>query len=206
MKKKLFLAGILIFFCSVSWGNNCKNNQEMPTASCCECKNECNEKYKKNSHNKEEFYKENEKEYNSLEIEDDEYFTYNQCFFDKRYRKMKRKLCLTRRQETCIDEIYSNFKADLENLYFNYRKKRDELLKAIECNNSNYKEYKNSLKALKSEAKEKYKELKQEIEEHLCKNQKNDFRKFQRKEKRQIRKIAKYSNIYKFPCINCCSK
>ena len=32
----------------------------MPTASCCECKNECNEKYKKDSYNKEEFCKENE--------------------------------------------------------------------------------------------------------------------------------------------------
>lgn len=206
MKKKIFLIGVLLFFYSVSWANNCENNQKISDAPCCECKNECQEKLQKNSCDEEKCDKKDKEKLDKFEIEDDEYFTYNQCFFDKRYRKMKSVLCLTKRQESCMDSIYNNFKSDMENLYDKYRIQRDKLLKNIECEQCQYKENKKCLKELKREAKEKYKDFKQDIEELLCKKQKSDFRKYQKGEKRKIKKIAKYSKVYKFPCINCCSE
>lgn len=206
MKKKLFLFAVLMFFCSVSFASDCENSKNMHTSSDCECKKECEKRLEKNSCNEKDSCKEDQERYDKFEIDDDEYFTYNQCFFDKRYRNMKRNLCLTRRQENCIDSVYKNFKADMENLYCKYRNQRDNFLRTIECNNKDCFEYKKGLKELKKEAKEKYKDFREEIEEHLCKNQKSDFRKYQRKEKRKFKKIAKYSKVYKFPCINCCVK
>lgn len=206
MKKKLFLFGILMFFCLGCFASNCETNKNPAFAFSCECKKECEQKYEKNSCDKENSCKEDKENYDKFEIEDDEYFTYNQCFFDKRYRKMKRNLCLTRRQENCIDSIYNNFKADMENLYSKYRIQRDKVLKILECDNCNLKEDKKCLKEIEKEAKEKCKDFKEEIEEHLCKNQKKDFRRYQRKEKRIMKKIAKYSKVYKFPCVNCYSK
>ena len=206
MKKKLFLFGLFVFFCSVSYANNFKDNKINLVAFCNESKNEIQEKFEKNSIDKENCNKENQKERDEFKIDDDEYFTYNQCFFDKKYRKMKNLLCLTRRQEACIDEIYSNFKADMESLFFRHKESKEAFLKAYECKECDLKEHKKLLNEIKKEAREKCKDFKQEIEEHLCKNQKKCFKKFQRKEKRSLKRIAKYSKVYKFPCVNCCSK
>jgi len=206
MKKALILIGILMFFCSVSWGSDCKNNQKMPNTSDCRCQNINEKEIKKEQNDNQTYTKEdNKKNCEQFEIEDDEYFTYNQCFFDKQYRKMKRDLCLTRRQEKCIDDIYQNFKYDMENLHFKYQKEKTCLFSALECNCSCLKNKRN-LKKYKKEAKEKYKDFKNEIKELLCKSQKTAFRKFQREEMRKIRKIRKYCIVYKFPCESCTIK
>jgi len=211
MKKRLFLIAFLALICSVSSANNFKNNQEMSNTCSCKCQNNCkNENPKnneKNSLNKQNACKENQTTCSKCEIEDDdEYFTYNLCYFDKQFRNMKRELCLTRRQEKYIDNIYKNFKYDMENLFFKYQNERNKLLANFECNCINKKENKRKLKEYKKEAKEKYKDFKEEIKEQLCKKQLSQFRKFQREEKRKISKIKKYCIVYKFPCLKCSSK
>ena len=199
-----------MFFCSVSWANNNKNPEKNFIPNNIKCENDCEKKYdnskSKNSTSQKESCENEQTNFNIKEIEDDEYFSYNLCFFDKQYRNMKRSLCLTRRQEECIDELYRNFKFDMENLHFKYQNEKDCLLKAIECNCRCNKNNISNLKEIKKEAKEKTKDFKNDIEEHLCKNQKRDFKKFQKHEKRKLKKIAKYSKVYKFPCMNCHSK
>ena len=204
MKKTLLLFGIFVFFCSVSSASNYKNNQKMFIAFDCKCKNKSQDERQENSCNKENFYQKNKIEKRMLEIEDDEYYTYNQCFFDKRFREMKLYLGLTQRQESCFDDIYLNFKTDMEKIYLRYCSQRDEVLRSIQCDCAS-QEQKRCLKEIEKEAKEKYKDFKEELEDQLCKNQKNGFRKFQREEKRKIKRIAKYCKVYKFPCLNCCS-
>ena len=78
--------------------------------------------------------------------EDDEYCVYNQCYFDKHFKKMKKELCLTKKQETCIDKIYKNFKNTMETKHEKYRKEKNKLLEMIECNNDCYK---NQIKVVK---------------------------------------------------------
>lgn len=196
-----------MFFCSVSWANTSENNKKMSDID--------NDRYKIENTKKDE---KNQKEDTSCErevcekcaegcykceLEDDEYFTYNQCFFDKKYRIMKELLCLSDKQEECIDNIYLNFKADMENIYFKYKKEKENLLNNF-CFNCFYaKESKRNLKEYKNEAKEKYKDFKTEIKEKLCDNQKKELDKFLNKEKRNMAKLKKYCVIYKFPCIIC---
>ena len=156
----------------------------------CEINQNCNENTKKNCE--------------KCEITDDEYCIYNQCYFDKHYKKMKKDLCLTRRQETCVDKIYKNFKADMECLCAKYAKEKNKLLDMIECEDDCLKDQVKIVKEIKKETKEKYKDYKEDVKEQLCKNQLSDFRKFQREEKRKIKKIIKYGKVYKFPCTNCC--
>lgn len=139
-------------------------------------------------------------------IEDDEYCTYNQCFFDKKFIKLKKVLCLSAKQETCIDTLYKNYKADMEVYHSRYRVQKNKLLEMIECNNDCYKEQISTLKELKKDAKERTKAFRNDIKELLCKDQNKEFRKFQRQEKRKMKKIIKYSCIHKLPCCDCCSK
>lgn len=136
--------------------------------------------------------------------DDDEYCVYNQCFFDKQYKKMKKELCLTKKQEACIDNIYKNFKSDMESCHAKYRAERDKLLDMIECNNDCWKDQAKVLKEMKKEAKEKCKDFRDDVKEQLCKNQYSAFRKFQRCEKRKMKKLVKYGKVYKFPCTDCC--
>lgn len=210
MKKALLVFSALIMLCSVSWGNCDKINQKDNLSNDCRCKNNCEAKNKENNcENLQDKQKNCQKDKSPCcleEIEDDEYFTYNQCFFDKRYRKMKRTLCLTNRQEKCADNIYHTFKLDMEKLYEKYKCERDNLLKVYECCCGSEKEFKRNLKEIKRETKECCADFRAEIKELLCKNQLKDFRKFQRCEKRKMKKIAKYSKIYKFPCIDCPKK
>lgn len=196
-----------MFFCSVSWANNCENIKKMPIVN--------NDGYKiKNTKKDEKNQKENtscKQEINEkrtetcseCELEDDEYFTYNQCFFDKKYRKIKENLILNDKQEEYIDNIYLNFKADMENLYFKYKKEKEKMLSSFSCNCFCAKESKRNLKEYKNEAKEKYKDFKAEVKEKLCKSQKKKFNTFLNKEKKNLAKLKKYCIVYKFPCTIC---
>lgn len=136
-------------------------------------------------------------------LDDDEYLTFNQCYLDKRYKKMKAALCLSKTQQCQIDSIYKQFKSDMENLHSRYTVQKNKLLEMIACNNDCYKDQVKVLKDLKKSAKEKCKEYRDEVKEQLCKNQYSAFRKYGREEKRTMKKIIKYGAIYKLPCVDC---
>ena len=206
MKKIFLLFGALLMFCSVSSANNNENCSKMPSIDNHGYKNECQKEIQKNDcKNSCDEKKSCEKSCNEQEIDDDEYFTYNQCYFDKRYRKLKNVLCLTQRQENCLDNYYQNFKARMERQFEKYTTCKNHLLEAIECDKGCYREQKRALKEIKKDTKEKCKDFKEEINDLLCKNQRKTFKKFQRNEKRKMKKIIKYASVYKFPCVNCCS-
>jgi len=212
MKKRLFILTVMTFFCFVSSANCNENFKEVSSDCSCKSGEQSQKEDNKNCNKSEDIQKKDYKN-NKIsecscedELEDDEYCTYNQCFFDKQYRNMKRILCLTRRQENCIDNYYRNFKSDMEKLCDDYKNEKNKLLKIIECNEGCYKEQKRNLKEIKSEAKEKIKDFREDIKDQLCKSQRNDFRKFQREEKRKVKKLMKYCKVYKFPCVSCCDK
>lgn len=210
MKKSLLLFTLLALICSVSSANCEQSCQKMlkPNDVKCEkqCQKECEKNECKDTCDKEKCSK-NEALCDKYKIEnDDEYCIYNQCYFDKHYRKMKKTLCLTRRQESCIDNLYRNFKTDMENYCCKYRTEKNKLLEMIECDNDCYKDQIKVLKELKKSAKEKCKDYRDDVKDQLCKNQRSDFRKFQREEKRKMKKIIKYAKIYKLPCVSCCKK
>lgn len=191
MKKLLISALACFLLSSISFADcSCKNK---PDCGCskpsCERKTDC---VKENTCSK-------------CSLDDDEYCIYNQCYLDKHYTKMKKALCLTRQQEACIDVLYKNFKADLENQHAKYRTEKNKLLEMIECDNDCYKEQVKTVKAIGKETKEKAKQFRSDVKEQLCKNQYSDFRKFQRAEKRKMKKIVKYGKIIKLPCSECCN-
>ena len=214
MKKNLLIFTVLALFCSVSSANCSQDCQKMfkPNDIKCEkqCQKECQKNECKNTCDKKECDKKNianEELCDKYKIEnDDEYCIYNQCYFDKHYRKMKKTLCLTRRQENCIDNIYRNFKTDMEKCCAKYRNEKNKLLEMIECDNDCYKEQVKVLKEIRKNVKEKCKDYREEVVDQLCKNQRSDFKKFQKEEKKKMKKIVKYGAIYKFPCVNCCKK
>ncbi len=133
-------------------------------------------------------------------VEDDEYCIYNQCYFDKQYRILKTNLTPDKNQENCMDNIYLNFKQDLEILCERYTKEKDKLLSLIAQDFKCYKEQKQTLKDIKQDINEKYKDYLKDTEEILSKNQKKIFKKFKRRQKRKIKLIKKYGAVYKFPC------
>lgn len=137
-------------------------------------------------------------------IDDDEYCTYNQCYFDKKYKNMKKELCLTSKQECQIDIIYKNFKHDMENLHSRYTAQKNKVLEMIACSNDCYKDEAKVLKQIGKEAKQKCKDFRNDVKEQLCKDQYAPFRKYQRQEKRKLKKICKYGKIVKLPCIDYC--
>ena len=137
-------------------------------------------------------------------IEDDEYCVFNECYFDKHFKKMKKELCLSKKQETCIDKIYKDFKRTMESKHEKYRKEKNKLLEMIECNNDCYKNQIKVVKEIKKEIKECCKQFREDIKEQLCKSQYGNYRKFLRNEKRKMKKIIKYGAIYKLPCKDCC--
>lgn len=210
MKKSLFIFAAVFMLCSVSIANSGEIDKKDCVADNCGCKTQCRTKSEENNsqilQNEKNGCKKDKAPCFKQEIEDDEYFTYNQCFFDKRYRKMKRTLCLTNRQEKCADNLYQAFKLDMEGLHLKYQANRNKLLEKIECDCDNYKQEKRNLSEYKKEAKAIIKDFRDDIKELLCKNQTKSFNKFQRAEKRKMRKIAKYAVIYKFPCVDCSKK
>jgi len=186
MKKFLFsfLSFSLILSCAYADCNSCKNTVAP------NCKNE-----KQECQNVEQSC-----EKNDCFIEDDEYCTYNQCYFDKRYRNLKTTLCLTSKQETCMDTLYKSFKSDMEILHSRYKNQKNKILEAIECQNDCYKEYADELKEIKKDMKERCKTFDSDIKELLCKKQIKKYKKFKNEEKKKMKKINKYSAIHKFPC------
>ena len=137
-------------------------------------------------------------------VDDDEYCIYNECYFDKHFRMMKTRLCLTEKQECNIDLLYKKFKSDMENLHSRYRLQKNRVLKMVECSDKCYKEEAQELKEIRKEMKNRTKCFRKDVKSQLCKSQYKAFRKFNRQEKRRVKRIIKYGAIYKFPCKNCC--
>ncbi len=200
MKKLLFSFLAFTVFSSISFAAPCsvekcsKSDCAKAPATSCEKANPCEEKTTSCD----------ETTCDKCNVEDDEYCVYNQCFFDKQYKKMKKELCLTKKQEACIDNIYKSFKTDMEAQHAKYRIEKDKLLNMIECNNDCWKDQAKVLKEMKRDAKEKCKQFRDDVKEQLCKNQYSAFRKFQRCERSKMRKLIKYAKVYKFPCTDCC--
>ncbi len=180
MKKILFSLIVLIFFANLSFAAcpiDCENKCETKQNTCTKC-----------------------------QTEDDEYYVYNQCWFDKHYRKMKIALCLSQKQENCIDNIYKNFKSDMENQHARYTKEKNKLLEIIECNRDCFKEQRKNLKYIARETKEKCQDFHDEIKQQLCKDQIKKFNKFKKCERKKFKKLIKYGKIVKLPCVDCCKK
>lgn len=212
MKKILFSIMALALLCSVSYANCSENCEKVYPKYDCRQQSPCAVEQKKSTCDDKNYEKKDCKETdhtskcNKCLVDDDEYCVYNECFFDKHYRKMKKALCLSQSQETAIDNIYRNFKADMELQHTRYRNEKNKLLEMIECQNDCWKEQRNKVKEICKETKEKCKEFNEDIKEQLCKDQYGDFRRFKRQEKRKMKKIIKYGAIYKLPCKDCCSK
>ncbi len=132
--------------------------------------------------------------------DDDEYCIYNQCYSDKHFRWMKKKLCLTSQQECNIDSIYKKFKSDMEVLCSRYRVQKNRVLDMIERSDKYYKEEAYELKELRIQMKNRVNRFKHDVKYQLCQNQYKAFRKFIRQEKRRLKRIKKYGAIYKLPC------
>lgn len=132
--------------------------------------------------------------------DDDEYCIYNQCYSDKHFRWMKKKLCLTSQQECNIDSIYQKFKSDMEVLCSRYRVQKNRVLDMIERSDKCYKEEAYELKELRKQMKNRVNRFKHDVKYQLCQNQYKAFRKFVRQEKRRLKRIKKYGAIYKLPC------
>jgi len=133
-------------------------------------------------------------------IEDDEYCVYNQCYFDRRYRTMKKSLCLDECQEKEIDMIYKDFKADMEMVCEKYTNEKDKLLQMI-ANHQCYKNQEKILKGIKSQVRECYKDFISSVKCQLNSCQKKEFKKIVKSEKKTIKLIVKYGAVYKFPCL-----
>ncbi len=199
MKKILFSFLALALFSSISFAD-CSNCNKSPCGQDKRCqKTDCEKNYTPC-----EKKAPCEKNYDKY-IDDDEYCVYNQCFFDRQYRKMKHELCLTRQQENCIDKIYQNFKNDMEGFHARYRVQKNKLLEMIYCGDDCWREQRNLVRDLGKEAKEKLKDYDSEIKEQLCKSQKGDYRRFKRNQKKKMKRIVKYGAIYKLPCSKCCN-
>jgi len=213
MKKFLFSFLALTFLTSLSYGA-CPVSTDCNKASDCGCNKsvqQCEKSYNNCAKDCEKpEYRAKDCENKCLNgcdnIDDDEYCTFNQCYFDKKFKKMKTTLCLSKKQECQIDAIYKQFKSDMEILHSKYRVEKTKLLEMLACDNDCYKDQVKVLKDIKKSAKQKCKDFKDEVKEQLCKDQYGAYRKYQRQEKRKFKKIIKYGAIYKLPCTDCCGK
>ena len=191
--KKLFSIFILGFLISVS-SANCAENSEKLYKSECPSPQEC-KKIQDGAKNSLD-----NKKCEECILEDDEYCVYNQCYFDKQYRLLKTELSPDKNQENCLDNIYLNFKQDLEILCDKYSKEKNTLLDMIALENEYLKEQKQIVKDIRQDIKEKYKDYLSDTNEILNKYQKKIFKKFKSKQNKKIKQIKKYGAIYKFPC------
>ena len=137
--------------------------------------------------------------------DDDEYCVYNQCYMDKHFRWLKKKLCLNNQQECNIDSIYQKFKSDMEILCSRYRVQKNRVLEMIENSDKMYKEEAIELKELRKQMKNRIKRFINDIKYQLCQNQYKAFNKFSRQEKRRLKRIKKYGAVYKLPCNKNCN-
>ena len=143
---------------------------------------------------------ENDQKCDSCKTDDDEYCIYNQCYFDKQYRLLKNNLNLNSNQENDLDNIYLNYKQDLEIQCDKYIKYKNELLNLIANNEKHLKQEKNNVRYIKKDIQEKHKDYLASSRNVLNRKQKRTFNKFNRSEKRKIRQIKRYGAIYKYPC------
>ena len=178
LKNKLFFVAAITFIFFVSSANCDENISNCDKKPCNECK------------------------IDSI-LDDDEYSTYNQCFLDKQYRYLKTELCLEEDEENRIDNIYRNFKEDLEILCAKYADEKNKLLKSIACDNYCSNLDTKEIKKIKRQIKELYDDMQDDIYDELKKCQKRKYRKIARKQRSQLKKIMKYSIVYKLPCTDC---
>ena len=136
-------------------------------------------------------------------VEDDEYCVYNECYFDKQYRKLKLQLNLSENQETCLDKIYKIYKLDMENLCAKYQEEKNKILTMIACDNPCWRNKIKNLNNLKNDIKVRFICFEDDIKENLNKCQQKEFKRFKKEQKEKIRLIVKYGAVYKFPCENC---
>jgi len=152
MKKILFSVLTLSFLTSLSFASCPVDNCNKPDCGCnkapvmSDCNKDCNKDYTNDC---------NRTKKPCDIIDDDEYCTFNQCYFDKKYKNMKKELCLTSKQECQIDIIYKNFKHDMENLHSRYTAQKNKVLEMIACGNDCYKDEAKTLKKIGKEAKQK---------------------------------------------------
>lgn len=191
MKKTILSFLALIMLTSVSFANCSSCDEKNYKKPDCKC-------------NQQELDKPCEKKpCESCPVEDDEYCVYNQCFFDKRFRKLKQKLCLSKKQESMADNLYKTYKADMECICAKYRTQKNKVLMMIECHNQSWKDEKKHLKEIKKEAKERSLEFRDDLKEILCKNQYKEMKKYCRNQKKKMKRLIKYGAIYKLPCESC---
>ncbi len=191
MKKFLFSFLAFLMFTSVSFATctqDCEKNIKKPSYNCEKSKN---------------LEVENKSKCDFCPTDDDEYCEYNQCFFDKRFRRLKEKLCLSKKQETMADNLYTSYKSDMESICNKYRIQKNKVLDMIECHNQCWKDERKVLKEIKNEAKERTAYFKDDLKEILCKNQYRELKRYERSQKKKMRRIIKYGAIYKLPCTNC---
>ena len=193
LKKKLFILSVFGFLLSVSSAYSNNSCTQVPNGECPTLEEQ--KQIQDNAQNP--LPKEN---CEKCSVEDDEYCIYNQCNFDKQYRMLKTKLEPDSNQENCLDNIYMNFKQDLEILCERYTKEKDKLLDLISKDVKCIKEQKNTVHDIQTDIKEKYKDYLSETSEILTKSQKKIFKKFKREQNIKIKKIKKYGAVYKFPC------
>ncbi len=142
----------------------------------------------------------NTKKCEKCQIDDDEYCIYNQCYFDKQYRILKDNLNLSPNQENDFDNIYLNFKQDLEIQCDKYTKYKNELITLIAQNKRHLKQEKNNVRYIKRDINEKRKDYLSDSRSVLNRKQRRIFRRYNASEKRKIKQIRKYGAIYKYPC------
>ncbi len=174
IRKKLFIILVFTFLFSVCSANSEQNSSKIPQDAIQQCE--------------------------KCTMDDDEYCVYNQCYFDKQYRLLKINLQPTEKQENDLDNIYMNFKQDLEIQCERYSKEKNKLLELIAQDNKHIKEQKDLVNYIKSDIKEKYKDYLSDTNEILYKDQRKIFKKFRRNQDKKIKMIKKYGAIYKFPC------
>ena len=136
-------------------------------------------------------------------VEDDEYCVYNECYFDKQYRKLKTELCLSENQEKKFDNIYKIYKLDMEALCAKYKDEKNKILKMIACDNPLWKDKTKHLDKLKEDIRVRYICFEDDIKELLTKCQYAEFKQFKKAQREKIKLIVKYGAVYKFPCENC---
>ena len=133
-------------------------------------------------------------------IDDDEYCIYNECYFDREFRKLKIELSLNETQEKKIDNIYKIYKLDMEALCEKYSFEKNKILALIASDNPCWKKKTKHLDRLKNDIKVRFICLSDDIEEILDKCQKKKFNYFKSDQKKKIKLILKYGAVYKFPC------
>ena len=144
----------------------------------------------------------NQKSCDKCVVDDDEYCVYNQCYFDKQYRKLKLELCLTEEQEKKLDNIYKIYKLDMEVLCAKYQDEKNKILNMIACDNPCWKDKTKNLERLKEDIKVRFICFEDDINEVLDKCQYKKFKSFKREQRQKIKLIVKYGAVYKFPCEN----